>query len=129
MNGYRTLVVDDHMMMRKMIENNLNGLGINVSGTATNGREALQKIEQEDYDIVLADWHMPELSGEELLRQVREQEKFNDLAFVMVTAESEQNNILKVMQMGATAYITKPFTDQDFRTAMENVVKWLGEKK
>ncbi len=129
MDGYKTLVVDDHMMMRKMVENNLNDLGISACDMASNGQEALQKIERGHYDIVLADWHMPGVSGEEMLSQIRKDEKHNNMAFVMVTAESEQDNILKVMQMGVTAYITKPFTDGDFRIAMEGVVKWLGERK
>lgn len=129
MEGYKTLIVDDHMMMRKMVENNLKDLGISVCDMAVDGNEALEKIEQGEYDIVLADWHMPGLPGDSLLGKIREQEKFNDLAFVMVTAETEQDNILRVMKMGVTAYITKPFTDQDFREAMENVVEWLRERK
>ncbi len=128
MTGYKTIVVDDHMMVRKMVENNLNDLGIKVCETAVDGLDALEKIQKGGYDIVLADWRMPKLSGEELLRMIREDEKNNNIAFVMVTAESEPDNILKIMQLGATAYITKPFTDHDFRIAMEKVVKWLSKR-
>lgn len=129
MGDYKALVVDDHMIMRKMIENNLGDFGISECDTAGNGQQAIEKIEQGAYDIVLADWHMPEVSGEELLAYVRGKEALNNVAFIMVTAESEQDNILKIMQNGATAYVVKPFTDEEFKDALEKVMTWLNERR
>jgi len=79
---------------------------------AANGREALAIIEagNSGVNLVLADWNMPEMNGLELLKKVRQNPALSSLAVVMVTTETEIEQIAEAMQAGANEYVMKPFT-------------------
>jgi len=125
----KTLIVDDHMIMRNVVEKHINAMGIRNVTFAVNGQEAAEKAQQETFDIILADWNMPELSGEDLLKKIRDDIKYNKSAFVMISAEGEKTKILDVMNAGATAYLTKPFSEGEFQDTISNVISWLEKKR
>ncbi len=125
----KILIVDDHMIMRNLIENAANSIGLRQFKTATDGEDALKKINQEKFDIILADWNMPKLSGAELLKKLRENKEFDSTAFVMITAESENTKKLEVLNSGATAYLNKPFSEEAFKETIEKVFFWLKTKR
>ncbi len=81
---------------------------------AGNGREALELIEahQSSMSLVLADWNMPEMNGLELLQSVRQNPDLASLAVVMVTTETEADQMYAALKAGATEYIMKPFTKE-----------------
>jgi two-component system chemotaxis response regulator CheY len=89
----------------------LKQLGYEVQ-EAANGREALEAVEAENSGVklVLADWNMPEISGLDLLKRLRRNPALSSLAVVMVTTETEIEQIAEAMEAGANEYVMKPFT-------------------
>jgi len=103
------LVVDDFATMRRIVSNMLNQLEFKNIDEAENGAEALRKIEQKQYDLLLVDWNMPKMSGLELLSAARKMDNYKKTPIIMVTAEALKENILAAVQAGATGYVVKPF--------------------
>ncbi|HEC24435.1 MAG TPA: response regulator [bacterium] len=106
----KILIVDDFSTMRRIIKNILKQIGFANIDEAENGEIALSKIIDGDYDFVISDWNMPEMSGIELLKKVRTSETVKDLPFLMVTAESKKENVIEAVKAGVNNYIVKPFT-------------------
>jgi two-component system chemotaxis response regulator CheY len=107
----KALVVDDSKAVRMLLGRTLRQLGYEVQ-EAANGREALDVIEpgNSGVDLVLADWNMPEMSGLDLLKKLRQNPALTSLVIVMVTTETEIEQIAEAMQAGANEYVMKPFT-------------------
>ena len=124
----KALVIDDHMIMRRLVEKNAETLGFGSIENAENGLIAMRRINANNYNIVLADWNMPEMSGLELLEEVRKNPELDHMAFVMITAESEKSKIMQAMNAGATAYLAKPFSPNDFKDMVEKILSWLENK-
>jgi two-component system chemotaxis response regulator CheY len=112
----KVLVVDDSAVMRKMVTRQLAKMGISESiiEEAGDGREAIEKCKKETYELVLMDWNMPNMLGIEALVTIRELGITTPI--IMVTTESERENIITAVQAGATNYIVKPFTEDVFQT-------------
>ena len=107
----RILVVDDFSTMRRIIKNILKQIGFTNVDEAENGQAALAKIgDGGNYDFVISDWNMPEMTGIELLKEVRANESTKDLPFLMVTAEAKKENVVEAVKAGVNNYIVKPFT-------------------
>jgi len=117
------LVVDDFKMMRRVVKNLLNQIGFSNLDEAADGEEALKKIQQKPYRLVISDWNMEPMSGIELLQKVREGGETKDLDFIMLTAEGKPENIIKAKQLGVNSYIVKPFTAKVLK---EKLVALLG---
>ena len=94
-----------------LLARSLKQLGYEVQ-EAANGREALEVIEagNSGVKLVLADWNMPEINGLELLKRLRQNPELSSLAVVMVSTETEIDNIAEALQAGANEYVMKPFT-------------------
>jgi two-component system chemotaxis response regulator CheY len=107
----KALVVDDSKAIRMLLGKTLRQLGYEVQ-EAANGKEALQIIEAENggVKLVLVDWNMPEMNGLELLKELRQDPALSSLAVVMVTTETEIEQIAEAMEAGANEYVMKPFT-------------------
>jgi two-component system chemotaxis response regulator CheY len=107
----KALVVDDSRAVRMILAKTLKELGFEVR-EAANGREALEIIEAEKtaVTLVLADWNMPEINGLELLKQLRKDPALSSLVVIMVTTETELEQMEAALQAGANEYIMKPFT-------------------
>jgi two-component system, chemotaxis family, chemotaxis protein CheY len=111
----RVLVVDDFSTMRGAIRTILQHLG-NIDVTdVEDGGSALLLLKSGNFDLLVTDWSMPGMSGLELLRQVRADERLAKLPVLMLTAETERARIIKAMEAGVTAYIVKPFTTAELR--------------
>jgi two-component system chemotaxis response regulator CheY len=107
----KALVVDDSRAVRMILARTLKELGFEVR-EAANGREALEVIETEKaaVSLVLADWNMPEINGLELLKRLRQKPELASLAVVMVTTETELDQMAAALEAGANEYVMKPFT-------------------
>lgn len=128
------LVVDDHMLMRRLVTQQLKRIGFDKIDNAVNGQDAWNRMEEAnqsgtDFDIIMLDWGMPVMNGIELLRKCRSEEKYSDVAFVMLTGECEQKNVLDALQSGATSYIVKPVSQETMVEKVKNVVEWLDKKQ
>lgn len=104
------LVVDDFPTMRRIMRNLLKALGYTSVHEAEDGVDALNKLHNGDFDFVMSDWNMPNMTGIELLRSIRADAKLNHLPVLMVTTETSREKIIEAAQAGASGYIVKPFT-------------------
>ena len=106
----KILVVDDFSTMRRIVRNLLKELGFSNVHEAEDGVDALKKLRAETFDFVVSDWNMPNMTGIELLREVRGDAALKHLPVLMVTAEAKRENIIEAAQAGASGYVVKPFT-------------------
>ena len=104
------LVVDDFSTMRRIIRNLLKELGFTNVDEAEDGVAGLAKLRGGDFDFVISDWNMPNMTGIELLRAIRADAALKHLPVLMVTAEAKKENIIEAAQAGASGYVVKPFT-------------------
>ena len=118
----RILVVDDYQTMLKIVSNLLKQVGFKHIDTASDGTEAYRKIRQHNYGLVISDWNMEPMSGLDLLRKVRADERVSKLPFIMVTAESKTENVVVAKQSGVNNYIVKPFTAQVLKQKLVSVL-------
>jgi two-component system chemotaxis response regulator CheY len=121
------LVVDDFSTMRRIVRNLLKELGFTNVDEAEDGVVALQKLRSGNFDFVVSDWNMPNMTGIELLRTVRQDPALKHLPLLMVTAEAKKENIVEAAQAGASGYIVKPFTaatlDEKLNKIFQNMQK------
>ena len=103
------LVVDDYKTMIRIIRNLLKQLGFSDIDDAADGTEALAKMQQRQYGLVISDWNMEPMTGYELLKEVRADENLMKTPFIMVTAESKTGNVIAAKKAGVNNYIVKPF--------------------
>lgn len=106
----KILVVDDFSTMRRIVRNLLKDLGFVNVHEAEDGVDALAKLRKGNFDFVVSDWNMPNMSGIELLRAIRADAELKHLPLLMVTAEAKKENIIMAAQAGASGYVIKPFT-------------------
>jgi two-component system chemotaxis response regulator CheY len=130
----KVLVADDHFLIRQFVRNTLQEAKITNIQTAADGNEAIDLIQKaydvrQPFDVVLLDWNMPTISGLEVLSYFRAKKEYADTAFVMLTAESEQQNIMKAIKAGATSYIIKPVSPADLGKKMFEINEWLKRKR
>jgi len=104
------LVVDDFSTMRRIVRNLLKELGFSNVQEAEDGVDALNKLRSDQFDFVVSDWNMPNMTGIELLRAIRGDASLKHLPVLMVTAEAKKENIIEAAQAGASGYVVKPFT-------------------
>jgi Response regulator containing CheY-like receiver, AAA-type ATPase, and DNA-binding domains len=115
------LVVDDYKTMVRIIRNLLKQLGFQDVDEASDGTEALAKMRQREYGLVISDWNMEPMTGYELLKQVRADEKLAHTPFIMVTAEAKSENVVAAKKAGVNNYIIKPFNAQTLKGKIEAV--------
>ena len=106
----KVLVVDDEEMLRSLLARILEREGYSVS-TAAGGKQALAVLEKSDFQIMVSDVKMPEMSGFELLKAAKQ--KYPRLAVVMMTAFGDEYTVREALNLGAEGYVTKPFKSQD----------------
>ena len=104
------LVVDDFSTMRRIVRKILKDLQFQEVIEAENGAEAFQLLQTNKVDLIVSDWNMPTMTGLELLKRVRADERLKGLPFLLVTAESQKENIIEAIQAKVSNYVVKPFT-------------------
>lgn len=115
------LVVDDYKTMIRIIKNLLKQLGFEDVDDAADGTEALAKMQDRRYGLVISDWNMEPMTGYELLKQVRASDSLSKTPFIMVTAESKTENVIAAKKAGVNNYIVKPFNAATLKTKIDAV--------
>ena len=116
------LVVDDYKKMLRIIRNLLKQLDFNSVDEATDGSEALKKLREKDYGLVISDWNMEPMTGLQLARELRSDKKLKKLPFIMVTAESKTDNVVAAKEAGVSNYIVKPFNAETLKQKLTSVL-------
>ncbi len=106
----KILVVDDSSLMRSFAKGSFKQLKLNNVDEAENGEEALVKLKDDMYDLILSDLHMPNMDGLELLRAVRSDSNLKDIPFIMMTLDGKKSLLLEAVKEGLNDYLMKPVT-------------------
>ena len=122
----KLLVVDDSSVARKIIKATVDVLQMETI-EAQDGIEALEILSKsyKEINLVLLDWNMPELSGYEVLLEIRKNAQYNDIPVMMVTTEGQKSSIVAAIRAGAANYLTKPFTGEELET---KIIECIGEE-
>ena len=121
----RILIVDDIFDNRAILGRRFERRGFEVS-EAESGAKALEMIAAQNFDVVLLDWMMPDLDGIEVLRRIRAERSAVELPVIMVTAKSQNEDVVEALTQGANDYMTKPV---DFGVALARVQTQVGRKR
>ena len=116
------LVVDDYKTMLRILRNLLRQLNFSNIEEASDGNAALKKLRDVSIDLIISDWNMEPMTGIELLREVRGNEKLKHIPFIMITAESKTENVIAAQQAGVSNYIVKPFNAETLKGKMASVL-------
>ncbi len=122
----KILVVDDMPTIRDLVKSQLRALGLKNVVEASDGQAAMAIIENatavgHPIDLVISDWNMPKMTGLELLKQVRASEAHANLPFVLLTSESERDQVTEAILAGVSQYIVKPFAAKSFEDKIRAV--------
>ena len=116
------LVVDDYSTMVRILRNLLTQLGFKDVDDAGDGTEALRRMEEKRYGLVISDWAMEPMTGYDLLREMRSNPVLARTPFIMVTAESKTDNVVAAKRAGVSNYIVKPFNAATLKAKIEAVL-------
>jgi DNA-binding response OmpR family regulator len=122
--GVRVLIVEDHPVIAELVETRLRIEGLDAT-KCLGGREAIERINRETFDLVILDIMMPDVDGYEVLAHIRSREASRDIPVIFLSARNAQEDIDKGLRMGANHYITKPFSGAE----LVRTVKILLEER
>ncbi len=127
------LIVDDSNAVRTLVKQHLISLGFTNILEAENGKEALAKLDSfykvgVEMNLILADWNMPEMNGIDLLLSLKNHPKYKTIPFLMITSESETENVIKAIVLGVTDFVVKPFDENILKEKLIAVWKRTKQK-
>ncbi|BAF69715.1 chemotaxis response regulator CheY [Nitratiruptor sp. SB155-2] len=124
----KILVVDDAPTIRRILKNALKEMGYENVDEAEDGQVALQKLRSGNYQFVITDWNMPNMTGIELVQEIRKDPKLKHLPILMVTAEAKKENIILALKSGVNNYIVKPFTPKVLKEKISAIFTQKNKK-
>ena len=118
----QVLVVDDSFTSRRIIRQMLERLGIEQLVEAENGQQAIRLIESRFFDLIVTDYNMPEMDGEQLSQFIRNSSTQQSVPVLMVTSETDRSRLAGIEQCGVSAVFDKPFTVETLRNTLERLL-------
>lgn len=122
--SHRVMVVDDSLTIRKVTEEFLKRLDFDVA-LAADGIEAFALIDSFEPDLILLDIEMPRMNGYEFLQALRSQEKFENIPVIVITSRSQDKHRQKALELGASAYLNKPYSESYL---LQKIESFLAKK-
>lgn len=122
--GDRILVVDDSYYMRTILKNMIIDAGYNVIDEAANGQDAISMANKEQPDLITLDLILPDNSGLDVLKKIKEENP--DIHVIVVSAVGQENIVQQAIEIGAAAYIVKPFEEQKVVDTIKDVLEVQG---
>ena len=122
----KILAVDDERHIVRLVQVNLERAGYQVV-TAFDGREALEKVESENPDLVVLDVMMPYMDGFEVLQTLRKNQSTRDLPVIMLTAKAQDADVFRGWQSGVDCYLTKPFNPMELISFVKRIFTSMQE--
>lgn len=120
------LIVDDSGTMRLMFQQYLKHAGFETFVLAKNGEDAIEKLKANKIDLIISDWNMPKMDGMELLQWLRKDPAYNELPFIMATAQGDKSQQERVRQEGGNGHIAKPFDTEQIK---DKILEVFGLKE
>jgi DNA-binding response OmpR family regulator len=121
----KVLVADDDPVSRRLLQNYLQKWGYEVT-VAVNGADAWRLFEQDEFPLVISDWMMPEVDGRELIRRIRASGRPHYVYTMLLTARSQQEDLVEGMEAGADDFVTKPYHREELHVRLragERIIK------
>ncbi len=115
------MIVDDFATMRRIVKNILTQLGFKNFVEADDGSTAWEMLQKQPVDFIVSDWNMPKMTGIDLLKRVRADDRLEETPFLMVTAEAQKENIIEAVKARVSNYIVKPFTPETLGEKIEKI--------
>jgi two-component system chemotaxis response regulator CheY len=125
----KVLVVDDFSTMRRIVKNLLKQIGYKDIEEAEDGVQALSKLQDGGFGLVVSDWNMPNMDGLEMLQSVRQDPALKEIPVLMVTAEAEKEKVITAIQAGVNNYVVKPFTGEILKEKLEKIFVNIAAKQ
>lgn len=116
------LIVDDYRDASRLIRHILFQLGFRDVQEVTSATEALERLREQRYGLVISDWNMTPMTGLKLLQEVRADPQLRSLPFIMVSGSSEADKIVAAKDAGVTSYVLKPFTAELWKRKLSSVL-------
>lgn len=116
------LIVDDYRDSSRLIRHILVQLGFRDVHEVTSAKEALEKLHEQRFGLVISDWNMEPMSGLELLEEVRADPHLRSLPFIMVSGSSEAEKVMAAKEAGVTDYVLKPFTVEVWKSKLRGLL-------
>lgn len=122
------LIVDDSAAIRKILQRVLRQTDLPLGDIheAGDGAEAIAKLCERPFGLVLSDINMPVLDGLQLLAQIRERDALKGVPVVMITTEGGHGRVMEALQLGATGYVRKPFTADQIKEKLSGIFEAAG---
>lgn len=114
--------------MRKIVKNMLQKMGFSEFQEAPDGQPAWELVQEAEklgkpFGLIVSDWNMPGMTGLDFLKNLRADDRFKAVPFIMVTAEGEQSNVIEAVKAGVSNFVVKPFSQQIFEEKIKKVFK------
>ncbi|MBB1398589.1 response regulator [Pseudoalteromonas sp. SG44-8] len=119
----RILVVDDMPLMRHVLINMLRKLNYHDIVEATDGIQALSLLQNQGYDLVITDLHMPKMDGKTLLNRIRDDQELAEIPVLMITCEDSSTAIKEIIAAKVSGFIVKPFNLNVLDSQLKKVMK------
>ena len=122
----KILIADDMPTIRDLVKNQLKAMGFKNIVEAADGEQALNLLIQYNtpgsaIELVISDWNMPKMTGLEFLKQVRASDEWANLPFILLTSESERDQVTEAILAGVSQYVVKPFAAKAFEEKLKGV--------
>jgi two-component system chemotaxis response regulator CheY len=118
------LVIDDFATMRRIVRNSLRQLGFTNVVEAADGNEALEKLKESEFQLIITEWNIPTIYGSDLLKAVRADDKHRDTPLLVITTESQRKNVASNEKRdGVATYVVKPLTTAVLEAKMASLLE------
>lgn len=126
LNELQVVVVEPSITQQHIIKNQLDAIGITSIHFEQKGASSLDHIKKQIPDLVISALYLPDMTGTELLESIHADESLNELAFMLISSETNINYLDPIRQAGAVAILPKPFTTNDLSIALDSVIDYLS---
>lgn len=116
------LIVEDLLTTRLFLRRTLKKLGYTNVVLSADGEAALEELERKPFDLIISDWHMPKMDGLDFFKALSKNRKWNEIPFLLITAEKERDKVIEAVQAGIKEYLVKPVEAEKLSSKIKQVV-------
>ena len=118
----KILIVEDLLTTRLFLRRTLKKLGYTNVVLSPDGEAALEELGRSSFDLIISDWHMPKMDGLDFFKALSKNPKWNDIPFLLITAEKERDKVIEAVQAGIKQYLVKPVEPEKLSNKIKQVV-------
>ena len=116
------LIVEDLLTTRLFLLRTLKKLGYTNVVLSEDGEVAIKELELKPFDLIISDWHMPNLGGLDFYKALSKNRKWSEIPFLLITAEKERNKVVEAVEAGIKEYLLKPVKPENLSNKIKEVV-------